>query len=219
MKWSYSAMKEYLTCPKMYEEFRVLKNYVRKDTEHTIYGKEIHQALEDYVSKNIPLKHNYRQFKKFVDPILEIPGTKYTEFMMALNENKQICEYGSPDAWVRGIADLVIIDESLGWCVDYKTGKDKYADTKQLMLMALMIFAYFPKVNTVKAGLLFLNFNNFIPVKYTRDKIDKYWDKFHMDLQRMEQSHRTGIFPKKPGGLCAKWCQVLTCEFNQRSVY
>ena len=44
--WSYSSLKQYLNCPKQYQEIRVLKNFTTQDTPQTIYGKEVHKALE-----------------------------------------------------------------------------------------------------------------------------------------------------------------------------
>ena len=53
--WSFSSLKEYINCPKKYYEVRVAKNYVFKDTDATIYGKEVHKALEDYVRDGVEL--------------------------------------------------------------------------------------------------------------------------------------------------------------------
>ena len=161
--WSYSSLKDYIGCAKRYQETKVLKNYVFQDTAQTIYGKEVHKALEDYVKSNTALAKNYERYKKLVDDLIAIPGDKYCEYEMALTKEKTPCEFEDPNRWVRGIADLVIVDGDTAFIVDYKTGSNKYPDPKQLKLMALMIFAHFPQVNHVKAGLLFLAHNQFIP--------------------------------------------------------
>jgi ATP-dependent exoDNAse (exonuclease V) beta subunit len=36
--------------------------------------------------------------------------------------------------WVRGIVDLLIVDNDYAFIVDYKTGSHKYPDPKQLRL-------------------------------------------------------------------------------------
>ena len=46
--WSYSSLKQYQNCPKQYQEIRVLKNYIEKENESMMYGKEIQQAVKDY---------------------------------------------------------------------------------------------------------------------------------------------------------------------------
>ena len=65
--WSFSSLKEYINCPKKYQEVRILKNYKFIDTPQTIYGKEVHEALELYVRDGKPLAKNYMRFKKMVD--------------------------------------------------------------------------------------------------------------------------------------------------------
>ena len=84
--WSFSSLKEYINCPKKYQEVRILKNYSFVDTPQTIYGKEVHEALELYVRDNKPLAKNYLRFKKMVDTLVAIPGEKYPEYKMALTK-------------------------------------------------------------------------------------------------------------------------------------
>ena len=119
--WSYSSLKEYINCPKKYQEIRVLKNYTFQDTPQTIYGKEVHKALEDYVRSNTALAKNYERYKEMVDNLISIPGDKYCEHEMALTKDKTPCAFDDENRWVRGIADLLIVDGSHAFIVDYKT--------------------------------------------------------------------------------------------------
>ena len=212
--WSYSSLKEYTNCAKKYQEVRVLKNYTFQDTPQTIYGKEVHKALEDYVKSNTELAKNYERFKSLVDDLIAIPGEKYCEHEMALTKEKTPCEFEDPNRWVRGIADLLIVDGDTAFIVDYKTGSNKYPDPKQLKLMALMTFAHFPQVNHVKAGLLFLAHNHFIPEEYKREDIDKLWGYFTAPLMRLSHSYTTDTWTANPTPLC-KYCPVKTCDFNK----
>jgi ATP-dependent exoDNAse (exonuclease V) beta subunit len=212
--WSYSSLKEYTGCPKKYQEVRVLKNYTFQDTPQTIYGKEVHKALEDYVRSNVELAKNYERFKGLVDDLIAIPGVKYCEYEMALTKEKTPCEFEDSNRWVRGIADLLIVDGDTAFIVDYKTGSNKYPDPKQLKLMALMTFAHFPEVNHVKAGLLFLAHNQFIPEEYKREDIDKLWGYFITPLMRLSHSYASNTWVANPTPLC-KYCPVKTCDFNK----
>jgi len=212
--WSYSSLKEYTGCPKKYQEVRVLKNYTFQDTPQTIYGKEVHKALEDYVKSNTALAKNYERFKGLVDDLIAIPGDKYCEYEMALTKEKTPCKFEDSNRWVRGIADLLIVDGDTAFIVDYKTGSNKYPDPKQLKLMALMTFAHFPEVNHVKAGLLFLAHNQFIPEEYKREDIDKLWGNFTTPLMRLSHSYASNTWMPNPTPLC-KYCPVKTCDFNK----
>ena len=129
---------------------------------------------------------------------------------MALDANRQPCEYGK-GYWVRGIADLLIVDGETAFVVDYKTGSNRYPDSKQLKLMALMVFAHFPEVQHVKAGLLFVMHESFMPEEYTRDMADALWGAFNPDLERLKLSYETDKWTPNPTPLCG-WCPVTTCE-------
>lgn len=210
--WSYSSLKQYQNCPKQYHEIRILKNYKVKETEAIIYGKAVHEALEFYVRDNKPLPKNYERFKPMVDKLISIPGDKYPEYEMALTYNKEPCAFDNPDRWVRGIADLVIVDGSHAFIVDYKTGSNKYPDPKQLRLMALMTFAHFPEITMIRAGLLFILKNSFVQETYTRETIHQSWKKFEQSLDRLTLSYRDDMWTPNPTPLCG-WCPVDTCEF------
>ena len=161
-KWSFSSLKQYVNCPRQYHEVKVLKRFETKPTHQMLYGTDVHEALEKYAKDGTDLPHNYKRFATLVDPLLEIDGEKFPEYKMALTVDKVPCDFYSKDYWVRGIVDLLIISGDTAFIVDYKTGSDKYPDMKQLKLMALMTFAHFPEVKTVRAGLLFILHNNFI---------------------------------------------------------
>lgn len=211
IKWSFSGLKQYINCPHQYNEVKVLKKYETKPTHQMLYGTDVHSALENYAKDGTALPHNYQRFAALVDPLLEIDGTRYPEHRMALRLDKSACAFDADDYWVRGIVDLMIITDDTAFIVDYKTGSDKYPDVKQLRLMALMTFAHFPEVNNVKAGLMFVLRNNFIPEDYTRDQQDKLWGSFNGDIERMKMSYETGMWQKNPTPLCG-WCPVNTCE-------
>lgn len=212
--WSYSSLKQYQNCPRQYHEIRVLKNYIVKENDAMIYGKEVHKALEDYVRDGVELAKNYQRFKSSVDALINIPGEKYPEYEMALTHGKEPCEFDSDNRWVRGIVDLLIIDGDYAFIVDYKTGSNKYPDPKQLKLMALMTFTYFPEVQKIKAGLLFIMKNSFLTEEYHRRDMDKLWKVFEVPLKRLETSYDYDTWVPNPTPLCG-WCPVTSCEFHK----
>jgi CRISPR/Cas system-associated exonuclease Cas4 (RecB family) len=210
IKWSYSGLKDFVNCPRQYNEVKVLKRYEKKATVEMRYGTQVHSALEDYVKEGKPLAKNYEHFGKQLDPLRDMEGVKYPEYRMALTINRQPCTFGAKDYWVRGIADLMVVDGDQGYIVDYKTGSNRYPDPKQLQLMALMGFEYFPEVTHFKAGLLFVAHNDFVTSEYQREKIDKYWDDFAPQLKRLQLSYENGVWQENPTPLCG-WCPVSDC--------
>jgi len=214
IKWSFSGLKEYVNCPRQYYEVKVAKNFVKRQTEQMLYGTEVHKALEDYVRDGTPLLKNYERYQPMLDALLEIKGERYPEYKMALRLDKTPCGFTDEDYWVRGIVDLLVVDRDEAYIVDYKTGSAKYPDPKQLKLMSLMTYAHFPKVNHIKAGLLFVAHNTFIDELYHRHDIDKLWSNFTAELKRLNWSHQNDKWPENPTPLCG-WCPVTTCQFQR----
>jgi len=212
IKWSFSGLKQYGNCPRQFNEVKNLKNYEVKVSQQMQYGTDVHKALEDYARDGTELPKFYQKFKPLIDALLEIPGERYLEYKMALSADKLACEFDSPDYWVRGIVDFMVIDEDTAYIVDYKTGSNKYPDTKQLKLMALMTFAHFKDVQRVHAGLLFVAYNSFIKEEYTRGQ--PLWGAFEPELKRLEHSVQTNWWPVNPTPLCG-WCPVTACEFHK----
>ena len=214
VKWSYSSMKDYVNCPKQYHEVKVLKRFAKKPTQQMLYGTAVHSALENYVKDGTPLAKNYQQYAKQLDPLREMQGVKYPEHQMALDIKLTPCKFGSPDYWVRGIVDLLVVDGEQGFIIDYKTGSNKYPDPKQLQLMALLTFAHFPEVEHIKAGLLFVVHEHFVTSEYSRRDIDKLWGDFTPTLERMRLSYKNDSWQANPTPLCG-WCPVSSCEFHR----
>ena len=211
--WSFSSLKDFVNCPKQYQEIKVLKRFTKFPTEQMRYGTEVHKACEDYVGEGVPLAENYKRFQPVLDSLVAIPGTKYPEYRMALDKDRQVSAYGK-GYWVRGIVDLLIVDGDHAFLVDYKTGSNRYPDPKQLKLMALMTFAHFPEVQKIKAGLLFVMHESFMDEEYTRDQIPKLWSYFENDLERLSLSYENDTWQANPTPLCG-WCPVRTCEFHK----
>lgn len=210
--WSFSSLKEYINCPKQYQEIKVLKRFTKGTTQQMLYGTEVHKALEDYVKYGTPLLKNYERFQPVLDALVAINGDKFPEYQMALDKDKNPIEFESEERWVRGIVDLLIVDGDTAYIVDYKTGSNKYPDAKQLKLMALMTFAHFPEVKKVKAALLFVMHESFMDEEYTRDEIDDLWAYFTPDLERLSISYDNDVWMANPTPLCG-WCPVKDCEF------
>ena len=213
--WSFSSLKEYINCPRQYNELKNLKNYEKKQSEQMLYGSEVHKALEDYTRSGVELAKNYQRFKPMIDALLAIPGTKYPEYEMALTREKEPCDFNDENRWVRGIVDLLIVDGDYGFIVDYKTGNDKYPDRDQLILMSLMVFAHFPHIRQVNSALLFVVKNSMVKHKMTIDDKDFHWWRYRERVAKLANSFANNVWNPTQTPLC-NWCDVKTCEFNPK---
>jgi len=214
--WSHSALKDFEGCARRYHEVRVLKKYTQKETEQIRYGKELHKAAEDYVKDNVPIPAHFSFVQPTIDALLAKPGTKYAEYEMGLTVDLRPCGFKDASCWVRGIADLLIVDEEslTAWVVDYKTGKDKYPDKEQLTLMSLMVFAHFPIVRMVKSALLFVVKDTMVKHKVVLEEATNYWQDYRERVARLEAAFANNVWNPTSTPLCP-WCPVKTCEFNK----
>jgi hypothetical protein len=217
LTWSHSALKDFEGCPRRYHEVKVLKKYPFPDTEQIRYGKELHKAAEDYIRSDTPLPPQFDFIKPVLDALKTKPGRRYPEFEMALTETLTPCEFKSPDVWVRGIADLVIVDDDnlTAWVIDYKTGNNKYPDTDQLTLMELMVFAHFPHIRQVNSALLFVVKESMVKHKMTVQEAENNWWRYRERVAKLAQCFENNVWHPHQTPLCG-WCPVTTCEFNPK---
>lgn len=211
MAYSYSALKSFSNCARQYYETKVLKKWPFEETEAIMYGKEVHKALEDYIGEGKALGPHTR-FQPIVDALNNIPGEKLTEYEMALNEKLEPCGFLAEDCFIRGIADIVILDREnkRAYIGDYKTGSAKYPDTDQLELMALMVFRHFPEIEHVKAALLFIVHDKIVSAEYHKKDARSKWLNWMAKIEKIEVAQDTGVWNEKPSGLCG-WCVVEDC--------
>lgn len=218
--WSFSRIKAFEQCPKQFYHEKVLKQYPFVETDAMRYGTEFHKACEDYIGEGTPIDPRFAFIKPTLDKLNAKQGTKVVEQKLGLTADLEPCGFFDKDVWFRGIVDLAIIDEeeNLAWIVDYKTGKNsKYADKGQLELMALTIFAHYPAVKKVNAGLLFVIAKDFVKAKYSVDDKQKLWGKWLGEYAKMEKAFEVDVWNPRPSGLCRQYCQVLECPHNGRN--
>ena len=214
--WSHSSLKKYELCPRQYHETTVLKKHPFTETEATIYGTQLHEAAELYIKDGVDLPPQFEFLRDTLDVLKAKPGRKLCEFKMGVTKDLKPCGFMDKDVWVRGIADLLIIDDEnlTARVVDYKSGNNKYPDREQLKLMALMVFVHFPHIRRVSGALLFVVKNDIAKASYMVGEAEEYWWDYRERVARIEQAHETGVWNPKPTPLCG-WCPVKTCEHNK----
>jgi len=217
IRWSHSALKDYEGCARRYYEVKVLNKYPFQETDATRYGVEVHKAIEEYIKDGTPIPAAYAQFQPTVDALLKKPGRKLAEHEMALTKTLQPCDWKAKEVWVRGIADILIVndDNLTAWVGDWKTGSNKYPDQDQLVLMSLMVFAHFPHIRKVNSALLFIVKNSMVKMQMLREQAEATWWKYRERTARLEASYANNVWHPTPTPLC-RWCQVTGCEFNPK---
>lgn len=221
--WSYSSITLFDQCPKKYYHLRVAKDIKEPESDAMLYGTDVHTAAENFMRDGTPVPKKYEFMLPLLEKLKAIPGEKHCEIKMGLKkvDGRLVpCGFFDKDVWYRGVADLIIInkDKAEARVIDYKTGKSaKYADTKQLALMAACVFAHFPEVQKVKAGLLFVVSSEFVKTDYKAETGFSIFSELDGALVARETAYATGVFNPKRNFTCKAWCPVITCHHNGRN--
>ncbi len=212
--WSYSSIKTFEQCPKKYFHLKVVKDVKDEPGPEADYGTAVHLAAEEFIRDGKPVPDKFAFMRPIVERLAAFPGEKYCELKLGLVKTSwgyDPCSFFDKDVWYRGIVDLLIVNGEKAWMIDYKTGKNaKYADMKQLDLMAAALFVKFPQLQTIKSGLLYVVSNEFPKKTHYRENFDEYISVFDEKLGQLEDAMEHGVFNPKSGPLCG-WCPVVEC--------
>ena len=214
---SYSAIKDFENCPKKYHEVRILKRFKQEDTQATMYGTEVHKAIELFLTAHTPLPPQFEQYHRFVEPVDKLLGDMKCELKMGIKADFSPCEFFDKDVWFRGIPDVLVINHTTGVArvVDWKTGKSsRYADTSQLELLAGMVFSHYPNVKKVKGALVFLVANDVVKADFTREQYADIMSKWAGKANMIESALEHGVWNARSGPLC-KFCPVTDCVHHR----
>lgn len=226
LPWSHSSLQGFATCPRQYEEIKVLRNFQDQKNEASIWGDQFHQHAEKYIGGKVAggtagadaeatLPAEMEQYRKYLDFFVHRPGHTLVEQELGLDINLRPCEFLGEDVWMRGIIDVLTMAGREAWVDDHKTGKRK-KDMQQLIIFALLTFYHYPDIQTVHTCFHWVQFGQKDSETFHRHQIDELWATLIPKLKDYSSAFHRGVFPPKPSGLCKKHCAVDTCEYHGR---
>jgi RecB family exonuclease len=205
---SYSRLSVFEQCEARFDYQYVSKRVQDQPNEASAYGDRVHKVLEAYGRGNTPqgieAEQTLAKWGSLVDRIVSRPGDKLFEHQMAVNKELQPVDWFAKDVWIRGIADVLIVNEDTAYVLDYKSGKVKENPT-QLQLFAAMVMWHFPQVNTVHTSFIWLVYNQMTNAKYERRYLGALWNALKPRFEKVQDVVDLGVFKTKPGPLCP-WC-------------
>lgn len=211
MPLSFSRLSTFEQCPAQFDYLYVSKRVANQSNEHSEYGDRVHKVLEakgkgtlDETTLSVEEKNTLERWGPIVDRITSQSGDKYFEHQMAVNRDLTPVGWFDSDVWIRSIADVLVVDGTTAYCLDYKTGKVKENPT-QLQLFAAMVFWHFPQVETVKTSFIWLKFDEVTNAKYERRFLGALWSALAPRFTKVQDTIELGVFDTKPSGLCP-WC-------------
>jgi hypothetical protein len=205
--WSYSSLTAYETCPRRFYLTRIVKQVTEPQTEATLWGNEVHKALELAIKNATPLEPRFVAYAPIIDKLRAAPGQKQPEQKFGLTASFKPTSFFAKDVWFRGVLDLTILQPEKAVVLDYKTGKVK-EDGDQLKLFAGATFAQNPYLQEVKTGYVWLAHNKVSARTFVKDEVPLIWQEFIPRIRRMEASQQNDSWPPRPSGLCKNWCPV-----------
>jgi PD-(D/E)XK nuclease superfamily len=213
--WSYSSLKLFEQCARRYYEEKVIKSVPFTETAATIYGTELHKAAEEYIRDGKEIDPRFAFIKPYLDKLNAIEGTKHCEMKLGVKrvDGKLIpCDFFDKAVWFRGVADLVILDGDMAWVIDYKSSKSaRYADIRQLALMAAALFLKYPEIKKIKTSLLFVVSKEFIKEDFKKDFGLSIFAELNGLLTARDKAYETDVWNPRPNGLCRRFCPIKTC--------
>jgi hypothetical protein len=222
--WSFSALEMFLNCPRKYWAVKVAK-LVSDDNKWNLQGDDEHKSFDKYLKRtpNYTLPHNLLAFTPMLDRVLATPGQLYSEMSLCLDMAFVPCKGNDWNrAWVRGAADVLIVNGTKAKMLDWKTGKVK-REPKQMQLVSLLVFQHFPEVTQVDTGYVYIHHGKTVPdpklhnekadYTFNRSQIGELWQKFLPDVKRMEQAKLKDEWPPTPNPLCG-YCPHRACQYN-----
>jgi len=218
--WSFSQLQSSETCPRRYNEVDLLKNFRDEDRSALEWGAEVHKAFARALMspEALPLPATMAPWRHWVDEILALPGRVIVEAKWSIDRTFNKCPWSAPVAWYRGVADVTRVDGPVADGIDWKTGAIKEDDT-QLLLMAQLVFTYFPDVKRCRQRFVWLKHDCATERIFNRQDMTKEWIGILQRVKTLEDMKTNKVFPPRPSRLCREYCPVRSCEFHGKSFH
>lgn len=213
--WSYSRLRNYETCPRRSYHYDILKDIVEEESDQLKAGNDLHKAFDSRISKGTGLPLGLMHHEPLLEAIVKAPGDTHSEQKLALTSSFAPVGYFGRNVWFRTVIDAAKVQGTGATVFDWKTGKPSN-DLTQLSLMAVTLFHHMPKLERVKAALLFVNHGTSEKATYTRADVTPIWSEILPRVKRLEKAREEDDYPPRPSGLCKKYCNVQTCEYHGR---
>lgn len=206
-----SSLNTYLTCPRQYEAKYITQEVIFKDTPNTVFGSLVHKSIENYLKAGEPLPTLLLPLKPLLDNMKQVLFGAEVE--LAVDEFGSLTDFHASDAYQRCIVDAILTnaDKSVVVCVDWKTGK-KYPAQTQHDMIKKCTRAKFPNAKII-TFFVYLFAGSYDRQEFTGQPLDS----LDANMDRLHNAHQQGLFQPRPSGLCKRWCDVLSCEYNGRN--
>ena len=201
--WSYSRLSTYEDCPKSYWYSYVegLPGF-RPPSPAANRGSDIHTAAEEYL-KGVRKIYPPELQKVSAHAMLLKQKKAQSELKLAVTDKWEPCDYKDPNAYLRGIVDILYVEDKTVHVQDWKSGQVYPGHATQMENYVAITAAHFPEAETYVTRLVYIDQGIVTLPKHTAPARLKPI-RMLMD-GRIKNAEDDTIFPVQPGQAC-KWC-------------
>jgi PD-(D/E)XK nuclease superfamily len=211
--WSFSALRNYETCPRRYYEYNVGKRVTEPETDAIKAGHALHSAFDARIKQGTKLPLGMGMHEGMLAKFVAAPGATYAEQKLGLTAEFKPTTFFGKGVWFRQVIDATKINGSVATVLDWKTGRPDDDDT-QLRLSAAVLFAHDANVQSVRTAFAFVNYDVVERRDYVRGDLTEIWGDILPRVRQLVVARQRQDYPPKPGGLCRRYCAVLSCPFH-----
>lgn len=212
--WSASRLKAFEICPRRFYHLSVAKTHTEPESPAMEHGTLLHRAMERRVRDGVPLGVGYEKWEPLAAPWDDFRGRVFTEYRMAINAKSEPVDWFASDVDVRAIADVLAVQPERMFVVDYKTGRPRDDDEKQLDLTMAMAMCHFVEPVVCHGVLAYTMTGGKTSKSLTRDELPIVWMQFTPRVNRLRHAYETNTWPEKEGPFC-RGCIVLECPYRK----
>jgi hypothetical protein len=212
--WSYSVLKNYETCPRRYHAYNVARDVTEPESDAIKQGHAVHAAFKARVAEGAKLPLGMGMHEPMLAKLAAAPGEIHTEQKLGLSSAFAPTSFNGKGIWFRIVLDYANVrPDGTATVIDYKTGRVA-EDITQLELSAATLFAHDARIQRVKAALVFVSHEQIEQAEFVREQTTEIWSGILPRVRKVVEARQRQDYPPKPGGLCKRYCAVVSCPFH-----
>lgn len=205
--FSYSRWSLWRKCPQAFR-YKTIDKLPDPAGTAMLRGREVHTAMEKYVTGEVDERPKEAgKFTAMVDAIRAWePDLRLVEQQMGYDRHQRPAQWFGPNTYYRFVWDVGLLDAAMPThveIVDWKTGKPYGSYTDQMQLFSIPAFLKYPKAETVRTHLVFLDNEYTDSMTFTRDQFPTINDTWRANAAMMEADQS---FPATPSRDACRFC-------------
>lgn len=210
MTQSPTSLQTFLTCPKQYHAKYVTKEVKFEQNDHATFGDLVHKSIEAYLKHGEPLPTILESMAEFLGKMTHVLVGAETK--LAVDKQGNSVEFFDKSAYQRCIVDAIIGDpDSYIICIDWKTGKKRDAQTQHDFIKKCAKAKYPNAI--IATFFIYLFGGESDRQQYNGEALTE----LDRNMATLAIAHANNSFQPRKSGLCGKWCDVISCQYNGRN--